>query len=79
MSYVPKATVSVIVGSKYSCAMSRARTMNMRHRTVASMSTRLRLPQPQCRQVSPDRALVQMRLWKQPRPLVIAGKRSEVW
>ena len=52
--------------------------MNMRHRTVASMSTRLHLPQPQCRQVSPDRALVQMRLWNQSHPLVIAGKRSEV-
>lgn len=52
--------------------------MSMRHRTAASMSTRLRPPQPQCRQVSPDRALVQMRLWKQPRPLVIGGKRSEV-
>jgi hypothetical protein len=77
MFYVPKATLSVIVGSKYSCATSQARTTNMRQRTVASMSTRLRLPQPQCRQVSPDRALVQMRLWNQPRPLVIAGKHSE--
>jgi hypothetical protein len=37
--------------------------MNMRRRTAASMSTRLHLPQPQCRQVNPDRALVQMRLW----------------
>jgi len=63
MFYVPKATVSVIVGSKYSSAMSQARTMNMHHRTIASMSTRLRLPQPQCRQASPDRALVPMRLW----------------
>jgi hypothetical protein len=53
--------------------------MNMRLRTVASMSTRLRPPQRQYRQVNPDRALVQMRLWNQPRPLVIAGKRSEVW
>ena len=78
MFYVPKATASVIVGSKYSCATSQARTMNMRHHTVASMSTRLRLPQPQCRQASPDRALVQMGLWNQLRPPVIAGKRSEV-
>ena len=53
--------------------------MNMHHRTVASMSTRLRLPQPQCRRVNPDRALVQMGLWSQPCPLVTAGKRSEVW
>ena len=78
MFYVPKATVSVIVGSKYSCATSQARTMNMRHRTVAFMSTRLRLPQPQYPQVSPDRALVQLRLWNQPRPLEIAGKLNEV-
>ena len=78
MFYVPKATLSVIVGSKYSCATSQARTMNMRHHTIASLSIRLRLPQPQCRQVSPGRALVRMRLWNKPRPLVIAGKRSEV-
>ena len=52
--------------------------MNMRHRPVASMSTRLRPPQPQCRQVSPDRVLVQMRLWNQLHRLEIAGKLSEV-
>ncbi len=52
--------------------------MNMRH-TVASISTRLCLPQPQCRQASPDRVLVPMRLWNQRRPLGIAGKRREVW
>ena len=77
MSYVPRATASVIVGSKYSSAMFQGRTMNMRHHTVASMSTLL--PQPQCRQVSLDRALVPVRLLKSHYPIVIAGKDSEVW
>ena len=74
MFYVPRVTVSVIVGSKYSCAMFQGRTMNMRPRRRAFMSTRP--PQPQCR-VSPDRALVLMRLLKSRCLIVIADKGEE--
>ena len=77
MFYAPRVTATVTVGWKYSCAMFQERTTNMRHHTVASMSTHL--PQLQFRlRVSPDRAPVPMPLLNHRLPTVIAGKGSEV-
>jgi hypothetical protein len=75
MFYVQKVTVSAIVGSKFSCATSPARTTGVRLHRVASMSVHLlQRPHPQ---VCPGRAPVPVRPLTIHRPIMIAAKGNE--